>query len=341
MSYGESGLGASRSETDYHWADSGPELFIGDPEMQRTLIDIAGFVSLDRLQNNFSQTEAGRRLATMRRFSKKYQPENYPDSLWIKYLGVQASDLAHGQYTMQQGDQLLAFEPPSTTNKDIASVQRFLFGVANLTHDWGESDPEVDDVIFGDPKPNRAKERQVRSALAEHALRQACEDAGIISQIYPNLDQAISFITDWSDHIAFDKPHFSLLTELGGIIPEEYYQHLYRANKYLGHFVVALRADRVINEQPEFKQAAMKDVYQRLSLEVTHNSLPVLLEYADTFPGIEAFLQGNLEAIDKLVRSNMRVFGPETVNYNDEYDRPLSLKELRYLWLNYKQRSKT
>lgn len=307
---------------------------LSDAESQRTLAYIAQLISLDQIQEDFSATAFGERMSSIVRFQERFQPEHYPDELWLKYLGPQANNLTHGSYIRLLGDQVLDFEP-GVQSAGFASVERFMFGFTNLTHDWGESNPEVGDVPFGEPKLNRVAERHTRDELARESLYRLCETVGITAEAYPNLDDVINAVVEWSDFTAFTKPDFSELAQRGDINPREYYQHLYRATKYMGHFSAALRAARLAaSEQHE---PILKGAAETLSIQVTHNALPVLIEYAHIFKGVKEYLVGNRELIDAVLGNALKVYHPTTTNHNDEYQRPMRLRELNERWSVYKE----
>lgn len=311
-----------------------PKINADDPEIRRTLVGVVQYLNLDQIQLDFAAKPAGQAMASMVRFRERFRPQDYPDELWIKYLGSQSNNLLHGDYTHHLGEQVLLFETGTSANHDLLAVQQFLLGFTNLTHDWGESNPEVGDVAFGNHKPNRDKERHIRSALAKEALDQACAVAGLSGETYPHLAVVIDSIVEWSDHVAFTKPDFSALAQGGEISPDEYYQHLYRATKYLGHFSVALRANRLVQERS--RRPILETASQLLSIQVTHNALPVLIEYAHIFEGIDVYLQSQIYPIDRIIGKAMRTFKSSTINYNDEYERPLRLNELNMRWWMYK-----
>jgi hypothetical protein len=117
----------------------------------------------------------------------------------------------------------------------------------------------------------------------------------------------------------------------------EYYTHLYRANKYLGHFAVALRMGRLLDMQhPELADPSNKLTkgVELLNALVSCNDLGVMIDYANYFLGTQLFLDGHQDEINRaLVRAD-GLFPDGTIP-RDNQERPTTLPQLVTSWQQY------
>ncbi|HVS78933.1 MAG TPA: hypothetical protein VHD84_01425 [Candidatus Saccharimonadales bacterium] len=303
-----------------------------DPDVAVAVSCLAEDLSVVRLQQIFSETSAGRHLADMPRFQTFFQPEGYANEDWMKLLGAQGNDLRHGEYTVHTGEILLDEQPSLGLSPDIQQVERFLFSFTNLTHDWGEAHPMVGDVAFGAEKKQRSKERFMRSNLARQVLSEGCAEAGLAPM--GAMRQAIDEIIEWSDRLSFKEYNLDQLSQT--MDPEFYYLHLYRANKYLGHFSVALRAGRIVHEMADNRTELISNL-KYLNALVACNDVGVLLQYSGIFPGIDRFLRSYQPEVDEALDNASNIFTNGIPRDNQEL--PLSLGELKQKWLEYCGRS--
>jgi hypothetical protein len=314
-----------------------PEILPTGPEVINGLTMLADNLSLSGLQEVIASYPAGAKLAQMPRFAglELFKPIDYGDAEWMDLLGAQGQDLAHGDYTRYTGDWMLSHEPrPAPTDRAVR-IEKFLFGFTNLTHDWGEAHPAVGDVLFGEPKRRRTLERSTRRYLATEMLTEAC-DIQFIESEHPSVWKAVNYAVDWSDKVAFHPP--DLASNMSkNVEPIEYYTHLYRANKYLGHFAVALRMGRLLDMQhPELADPSNKLTkgVELLNALVSCNDLGVMIDYANYFLGTQLFLDGHQDEINRaLVRAD-GLFPDGTIP-RDNQERPTTLPQLVTSWQQY------
>jgi hypothetical protein len=319
---------------EFMGGEYGDFLLPRDSAVAETAILLSKVLSLDRLQQIFKDKDEGVIMSQMARFKAFFMPDDLTDKQWMNLLGAQGSDLRHGDYTRATGEILLADEPDKGLPAEVAGLEKFLIGVTNLTHDWGEV--AVGDIPFGAEKAERPIERTMRSALAWEVLRDACDEQEMFGD---STNQAIDFIVEWSDKLAFQEFDIDGITKPKMTV-DEYYLHFYRANKYLGHCSAALRMGRVLEEKVPIVTGSVagEDHIKLLNALVSCNDLGVLLQYAKKFPGVYRYIQAYKGEIDAAIENASDMFYYTGIP-RDNQELPLTLDELKSQWQEFCQAS--